>query len=433
MSIKAVVIILTAGAGVASLGSCVTRDLEPIGAPLQFSDSSSTTDTLTDFSTDTISDTSTITDFTDTGTAVSKESDEDTETASSPDNSTDTMNDTLPSDTDTGTHTSVDTTLATDIDTVEETESTATSDSASETDPETDSGTETGTAATPVSKWVGSATQNETYPYDFFDLWDQVTPENAGKWGEIESVRDVMDWGPMDTLYSESQNRNITFKAHTLVWYRQQPGWLNSLSAVEQAAEVEEWIDAFCSRYPNIPVINVVAMPFHDPPPYSGALGGEGITGYDWLINVFEMARNHCPGASLLMEEYNALVWQTHEIRPVAKILNDRGLLDGIGCVGRSLVGADSDGIVTNINSLASLGLPLYISGLEITNAADQVQRDEMARIFPLLYEHPAIAGITFWGYVEGQIYTEDAFLRHADGTPRPALTWLMGYLESHQ
>jgi endo-1,4-beta-xylanase len=32
--------------------------------------------------------------------------------------------------------------------------------------------------------------------------FDQLTPENAGKWGSVEGTRDVMNWTDFDTAYN---------------------------------------------------------------------------------------------------------------------------------------------------------------------------------------------------------------------------------------
>ncbi|MFN7980433.1 MAG: hypothetical protein U0Q11_01115 [Vicinamibacterales bacterium] len=51
-----------------------------------------------------------------------------------------------------------------------------------------------------------------------------------------------------------------------------------------------------------------------------------------------------------------------------------------------------------------------------------------IAEPFPLFWESPAVAGITFWGYVDGATWKSHAGLIR-DGAPRPALTWPMEYL----
>jgi hypothetical protein len=48
---------------------------------------------------------------------------------------------------------------------------------------------------------------------------------------------------------------------------------------------------------------------------------------------------------------------------------------------------------------------------------------------FPLFHDHPSVAGITLWGYVVGSTWVNGSGLIQPNGTPRPAMTWLMDYL----
>ena len=106
-------------------------------------------------------------------------------------------------------------------------------------------------AATSNGKFVGNV-QSSTTPDPVFDTyWNQVTPENAGKWGSVEATRDVMNWTQLDYMYNYTRTRGIPFKLHTFVWGQQYPTWMDSLPANEQREEVEEWIAAFAARYPN--------------------------------------------------------------------------------------------------------------------------------------------------------------------------------------
>ena len=36
---------------------------------------------------------------------------------------------------------------------------------------------------------------------DFITYWDQITPENEGKWGSVEGTRDQMNWAALDACY----------------------------------------------------------------------------------------------------------------------------------------------------------------------------------------------------------------------------------------
>ena len=91
-------------------------------------------------------------------------------------------------------------------------------------------------------KFVGNITTNGQVRSDFIQYWNQITPENEGKWGSVEGTRDNYNWGPLDRIYEYARQHDIPVKAHTLVWGSQQPGWIDGLSAAEQRAEIEEWI-----------------------------------------------------------------------------------------------------------------------------------------------------------------------------------------------
>jgi endo-1,4-beta-xylanase len=106
-------------------------------------------------------------------------------------------------------------------------------------------------------------------PANFDRYWNQVTPENAGKWASCEQARDDMNyWLWLDRAYEYAKTNGFVFKEHCLVWGHSsgQPGWVCNLSASEQRAEVEEWIQALGERYPDMDLIDVVNEPLHAPP-----------------------------------------------------------------------------------------------------------------------------------------------------------------------
>lgn len=51
---------------------------------------------------------------------------------------------------------------------------------------------------------------------------------------------------------------------------------------------------------------------------------------------------------------------------------------------------------------LAATGLNIYVSELDLFAADDTEQLNLYKKIFPLLYEYPAVRGVTLWGYRTG-------------------------------
>ncbi len=283
------------------------------------------------------------------------------------------------------------------------------------------------------SKFLGNVIA-DVVPDDFDTFWNQVTPENGGKWGTVEETRDVMVWDELDLAYDYALENGMPFKLHTLIWDQQRPGWIDALPPGEQLEEIEEWISLLAERYPETDMIDVVneALPDHAPASFKAALGGDGATGWDWVIKSFELAREYFPTAELHLNDYD-IISNTANIATyleIAELLKARNLIDALGIQSHyfNVNELPAQTITANLNLLAAADLPIYVSELDITGATEEEQRLRYAEKFPAFWEHPAVAGVTLWGYVEGETWREGTGLRNADGTPKQALLWLQDY-----
>jgi arabinoxylan arabinofuranohydrolase len=276
------------------------------------------------------------------------------------------------------------------------------------------------------SLFVGNITTNGSVRSDFVQYWNQITPENEGKWGSVEGTRDVYNWSGLDRVYNYAIEHNIPFKQHTFIWGNQAPGWIDSLSASEQAAEIEEWIRDFCARYPKTAMIDVVneATPGHAPAGFA-----QNAFGSNWIIRSFQLARQYCPNAVLILNDYNVLSWDTDRFIQMARPVVEAGVVDALGEQAHGLEGQSLSSLQNKLNQVAALGLPIYITEYDVARTNDQEQLQIMQQQFPLFYNHPSVAGITLWGYVVGSTWVDGSGLIYSDGRRRPAMNWLMNYL----
>ena len=305
------------------------------------------------------------------------------------------------------------------------------------------------------TKYLGCA-HSAPQKINFDKYWNQVTPENGGKWGAAEPNRGVFTWGDLDSAYRYAKDRKYPFKMHNLIWGAQQPSWIETLAVDTQLVEIKKWFSAVAKRYPAIDFIDVVNEPLHAPPSgpgmgnYINALGGSGVTGWDWVINSYKLARFYFPGVKLLINDYN-LLNDTAESWKYVKIINlltAQNLLDGVGNQAHApeLFGTPAATIKRNLDIMATPGLPMYASELDIDGngaideggvhvvnpVGDSIQLSEYKRVFPIIWQHPAIQGVTMWGYLTGHWRTaQGAFIGYSDGTERPALIWLRKYVQS--
>jgi endo-1,4-beta-xylanase len=191
-------------------------------------------------------------------------------------------------------------------------------------------------------------------------------------------------------------------------------------------------------------MIEVVNEPLsgHNPAPYRAALGGAGATGWDWVIWAFNKARQYLPGTKLLLNDYGIInsTSATTSYLQIIGLLKDRGLIDGIGVQGHrfEFETADTSVMRSNLDRLGATGLPVYITEFDLGNLGNSGSPNDLQqlqlyqKIFPLLWKHPALKGITFWGYREGLTWQTSCYLVRSDNTARPALLWLAQYVKDN-
>jgi endo-1,4-beta-xylanase len=295
-------------------------------------------------------------------------------------------------------------------------------------------GTSSGGAGGKPAKFCGNITTAGQVRSDFGTYWDQITPENEGKWGSVEGTRDKMNWAGIDRAHDYAKSKGIPFKQHNFVWGSQQPSWLNGLGQAEQKEEVEEWIRLYCERYPDTQLIDVVnEPPPHTTPPYTAALGGAGASGYDWIVQSFKWAHQYCPNAILILNDYNTIELagdNSHFIDIVNRIKMAGAPIHALGAQAHGAYNLPTATVKMYIDKLAtSTGLPVYISEYDINLADDAKQKEVMESQFTMFWNDENVHGVTIWGYVNGRTWLPNTGLMTSDGKERPALTWLKQFL----
>jgi GH35 family endo-1,4-beta-xylanase len=291
-------------------------------------------------------------------------------------------------------------------------------------------------------------------PNNYSSLWNGITAENNTKWGVVESTRDVMNWAGANVAYNYAKNNHLMFRYHAFAWGNQFPTWAISandpvnpnnpnankllLSPVEFQEEMEEYMAAVATQFPNgIDQIDVLNENLRTHAPATAAfrtgLGGAGATGYDWIIWMFTKARQYFPNSKLILNDYGLENDQTaiNEQLTVIKLLRDRNLIDGFGTQAHefninTLTAAQ---LKSALDLMDNAGVPIYVTELDISSSNDNTQSTRYQTLFPVYWEHPAVAGITLWGYEQGKTWKADTHLLTSSGQDRPAMAWLRQYL----
>jgi endo-1,4-beta-xylanase len=324
--------------------------------------------------------------------------------------------------------------------------------------------------ATGLSKFLGSAHSPGNASLNFGAYWNQVTPENGGKWGTAQPqspfgpapvyaplLTPAFNFTQARLAYNQARNNGHVFKWHVLFWGNQQPGWIESLPVEKQEEAIRIWLAAIAREFPDLEQIEVVNEPLHDPPRgatngnYIEALGGDnGLygTGWDWIIRAFELAREYFPTAKLMLNDFSITNDGNATTRylEIIGLLKARGLIDLVGVQGHAFefnynnLAGSAATHTANLARLAAAGLPIYVTEFDIDGINptwglqdDAVQLARYQALFPVFWESEHVNGVTMWGYVRGAHWrtNQGAWLMYPNGAERPALQWLVRYVEN--
>ena len=297
--------------------------------------------------------------------------------------------------------------------------------------------------STNPDKFLGNITTSYNIDYGsekFYQLWNEITPENETKWDQVEGNRGSFNWGNVDKINSYAKLHNFPFKFHTLVWGSQFPGWVKNLSVEERYKAIVNWMDAAKKRYPDLAMIDVVneAIEGHQADTHyiKEALGGGGTTGYDWIIKAFEMAHERWPDAILIYNDFNTFRWQKTEFIDLVRTLRDAGApVDAYGCQSHDVTDMEFSEFKSAMDEIQNaLKIPMYSTEYDIGTTDDALQEKRYKEQIPYMWEKDYCAGVTLWGYIYGKTWTTDGnsgIIK--DGKDRPAMTWLREYMASEK
>ncbi|MCQ2188508.1 MAG: endo-1,4-beta-xylanase [Paludibacteraceae bacterium] len=306
--------------------------------------------------------------------------------------------------------------------------------------------------------------------YVYSDYWDQVTCENATKWGSVHSGWGTFNWDNADRTYNYCKQKGIIFKYHALIWGSQHPGWIESLSVADTKKAIIEWYDEVKKHYPDLKIIDVVNEAiytggnYHSPyketkiiealgslaedraqketgvrPSYNCNTNGYPNTNsYQWLAEAFRLARERWPEATLIYNDYNTFKWQKSEfIDLVNGIKACGGPIDAAGNQAHDLNDMSGSEFKTALYDIYNkTKLPQYITEYDINKKDDSTFETRYKEQFPIMWEADFVPGVTLWGWIYGKTWVEDGGDKGASGLvrncqKRSAFTWLESYMKT--
>jgi len=254
--------------------------------------------------------------------------------------------------------------------------------------------------------------------------FNYLTAEYEMKWDAIEHTRGSNDFSAGDTIVSYGQANGMQIKGHALIWHGSVPPWVGALSAAELRLAFEDHIRSVAEHYRGrVRAWDVVNEAI--------AVDGSGLRdtvfrqklGDQYIADAFRLARQADPQALLFYNDYGGegLNQKSDRIYDLVQGLRAQGVpIDGVGL--QMHVSAtnppSADGIAANMSRLASLGLFVNISEMDIrirdlpgtVQARLEVQKLQYHSIVGVCVAEPRCDGVTFWGFTDAHSWIDAQF-----------------------
>ena len=234
-----------------------------------------------------------------------------------------------------------------------------------------------------------------------------VSPENSFKWDVLNPRPGIWRWASADNLLSFARLKSQHVHGHTLVWHRQLPGWLKRSEPADREAHMREYIDRVLSRYPDVPIWDVVNEAIDDSGGLRQSIWHDAM-GEDFIDIAFRQARESAPGAVLVYNDYD-IAWhgpKSETLLPLLERLLARGTpIDAVGFQMHLFAKFDQSNETRELfNAVAALGLDIYITELDVSMEADDSEARQAAvyrEVLSVCLEQPRCKAIQIWGFTD--------------------------------
>jgi endo-1,4-beta-xylanase len=268
----------------------------------------------------------------------------------------------------------------------------------------------------------------------------QLTPEWEMKMEAILKPDGGFDYGRADAIADFAARHGLRLHAHTLIWYAQEPdAFLRVDGAGKPFADAyRNYILAVAGRYrgrvAGWDVVNEAVL--DDGSGYRDCLWRKNL-GMDYVRLAFLAAREAEPAAPLFLNDYNLETTPAKRaafLRLAEDLLKRGAPLGGLGTQTHVEASTQPGAIRAAIRDLASLGLPIHVSELDVSTRGGRLdltpQAERLARQARVVGEaaeaFAALPARQRYAFTLWSLRDKDSWLRRppnaGDGSDRPAL-----------
>ncbi|XP_040380479.1 endo-1,4-beta-xylanase 2-like [Oryza brachyantha] len=263
-----------------------------------------------------------------------------------------------------------------------------------------------------------TAIQNPRFVDFFCDNFDWAVFENELKWYSTEPQRGRLDYRDADELVGFCERHGKPARGHCIFWAvdGDVQQWVKDLGRDDLASAVHGRLNGLLSRYAgrfrHYDVNNEMLHGRF----YRDRLG-DGVAAL-----MFREAARLDPAARLFVNDYNVLRGNDPNATPekyvelVDALRRGGAVVGGIGVQGHMDNPAVGEVIRAALDKLATAGAPIWVTELDVSEPDVSLRADDLEVVLREAYAHPAVEGVMLWGFMQGLMWRQDAYLVDADG-----------------
>jgi len=241
---------------------------------------------------------------------------------------------------------------------------------------------------------------NPNYSAFFKTNFQWAVMENESKWYANEPTRSNVTYTAANNITNFCRGNGITLRGHTIFWAveRNVQTWVTNLSNANLRIHLTNRLNSVVNHFKGTFVHWDVNNEMLHGDYFADRLGG-------WVNPwMFKHARSLDPNVKLFVNDYNVVAGNETEAykQQILTLQSSNAPIDGIGAQGH--FGETVNPLVTEarLDSLAELGLPIWITEYDSANANANVRAENLEMVYRIAFSKPAVEGILMWGFWAG-------------------------------
>lgn len=241
---------------------------------------------------------------------------------------------------------------------------------------------------------------NPNYAAFFRTNFQWAVMENESKWYANEPSRSNVTYTAANSITNFCHTNGIILRGHTLFWAvdGNVQQWVKNLNDADLRTHLSNRLNSAVNHFKGTFVHwDVNNEMLHGN--YFGNRLGNWVN--PWM---FQHARSLAPAVKLFVNDYNVVAGNETEAykQQILALIASNAPVDGIGAQGH--FGSTINPLLTEarLDSLAELGLPIWITEYDSANESASIRADNLEMLYRIAFSKPAVEGVLMWGFWAG-------------------------------